>query len=61
VVKKFSNTSGSFPDIDIPNVDVWGLLFERKDKDFPDDKGQPFPCCTTFLIQGGYIKKMESR
>ncbi|KAE9983449.1 hypothetical protein EG328_009941 [Venturia inaequalis] len=26
------------PDIDIPNVDLWGLMFERKEKDFPDDK-----------------------
>ncbi|TID17798.1 acetyl-CoA synthetase-like protein [Venturia nashicola] len=26
-----------FPDIEIPNVDLWGLMFERKEKDFPDD------------------------
>lgn len=32
--------TGSYPDIDIPNVDIWGLLFERTDKDFPDDKGK---------------------
>jgi len=28
-----------FPDIEIPNVDLWGLMFERKEKDFPDSKG----------------------
>ena len=28
-----------YPRIDIPNVDIWELLFERKDREFPDDKG----------------------
>ncbi|KAF2134674.1 acetyl-CoA synthetase-like protein [Dothidotthia symphoricarpi CBS 119687] len=27
-----------FPDIDIPDVDLWGLLFSRQNRDFPDDK-----------------------
>lgn len=27
-----------FPDVDIPNVDLWGLMFDRKDRDFSDDK-----------------------
>lgn len=27
-----------FPDVEIPNVDLWGLVFDRKDRDFPDDK-----------------------
>ncbi|KFY84830.1 hypothetical protein V500_08969 [Pseudogymnoascus sp. VKM F-4518 (FW-2643)] len=31
-------TKSSFPDIDVPPVDVWGLLFERKDKQFSDNK-----------------------
>jgi len=26
--------------VDIPNVGLWDFLFERKDKDFPDDKGE---------------------
>ncbi|KAJ9626355.1 hypothetical protein H2203_003987 [Taxawa tesnikishii (nom. ined.)] len=31
--------SGSpYPDIDIPNVDLWTFLFERKEKPFSDDK-----------------------
>lgn len=32
-------TESTYPSIDIPDVDVWGLLFERKDRPFPDDKG----------------------
>ena len=28
-----------YPLIDIPNVGLWDFLFERKDRDFPDDKG----------------------
>ena len=28
-----------FPPCEIPEVDIWGFLFERKDRDFPDDKG----------------------
>ncbi|KAI4241871.1 MAG: hypothetical protein L6R40_004270 [Gallowayella cf. fulva] len=31
-------TESTYPSIDIPDVDVWGLLFERKDRPFPDDK-----------------------
>ncbi|KAF7159235.1 hypothetical protein CNMCM5623_004507 [Aspergillus felis] len=30
--------SSSYPSIDIPNVDLWTFLFERKDRPFPDDK-----------------------
>jgi len=28
-----------FPDVEIPDVDLWGLMFDRKSKDFADDKG----------------------
>lgn len=31
-------TKSSFPDVEIPNVDIWALLFERKDRDFADDQ-----------------------
>ncbi|KXS94925.1 hypothetical protein AC578_3933 [Pseudocercospora eumusae] len=31
-------TKSSFPDIDIPNVDLWAFIFDRKDRDFSDDK-----------------------
>ena len=31
-------TESSYPRIDIPNVDLWGLLFERYDRPFPDNK-----------------------
>ncbi|GIJ98696.1 hypothetical protein Aspvir_000815 [Aspergillus viridinutans] len=30
--------SSPYPSIDIPNVDLWTFLFERKDRPFPDDK-----------------------
>ncbi|KAI9843009.1 MAG: hypothetical protein M1838_002895 [Thelocarpon superellum] len=28
----------NYPPIEIPQVDIWSLLFERKDRDFADDK-----------------------
>lgn len=28
----------NLPRIDVPNVDIWTFLFERKDKAFPNDK-----------------------
>ncbi|KAL9527264.1 putative 4-coumarate--CoA ligase [Sphaerulina musiva] len=31
-------TKSSFPDVTIPDVDIWGLMFDRKDRDFADDK-----------------------
>lgn len=31
-------TESTYPRIDIPNVDLWAFLFERKDKEYPDDK-----------------------
>jgi len=30
-----------YPPVDIPNVDLWTFLFERKNKPFPDDHGRP--------------------
>jgi len=32
-------TKSSFPDVDIPDVGLWGLMFERKEKGFSDDQG----------------------
>ena len=32
-------TKSSFPDVEIPDVDLWGLMFDRKDRNFSDDKG----------------------
>ncbi|KAF1945654.1 acetyl-CoA synthetase-like protein [Clathrospora elynae] len=31
-------TKSPFPDVEIPDVDLWGLMFDRKDRNFPDDK-----------------------
>ena len=31
-----------YPPVDIPNVDLWNFLFERKDKPFADDHGKQF-------------------
>lgn len=33
-------TSSYFPDIEIPNVDLWGLMFEsERAEQFPSDQG----------------------
>jgi hypothetical protein len=32
-------TQSTFPNLEIPNVDLWAFLFERKDKPYPDNKG----------------------
>ncbi|OAL51880.1 4-coumarate-CoA ligase-like protein [Pyrenochaeta sp. DS3sAY3a] len=31
-------SSSPFPDVVIPDVDLWGLMFDRKDRDFPENK-----------------------
>lgn len=31
-------TSSPFPDVSIPETDLWGLMFDRKDRDFSDNK-----------------------
>ncbi|KAI8938846.1 hypothetical protein NX059_004708 [Plenodomus lindquistii] len=31
-------TKSPFPDVEIPDVDLWALMFDRKDRDFSDDK-----------------------
>ncbi|CAG5185847.1 uncharacterized protein ALTATR162_LOCUS11418 [Alternaria atra] len=31
-------TKSPFPDVEIPNIDLWSLMFDRKDRDFPDNK-----------------------
>lgn len=34
-------TSSFYPDIEIPKVDLWGLMFEReREERFPRDKGK---------------------
>lgn len=30
--------ASSYPSFEVPNLDLWSFLFERKDKPFPDDK-----------------------
>lgn len=41
--------ASSYPPVDIPNVDLWSFLMERKDRQFPDDKSPliPFPAGVT--------------
>jgi hypothetical protein len=34
-------TESSYPRLDVPNIDLWAFLFERKDREFPDDKSMP--------------------
>ncbi|KAF8847859.1 acetyl-CoA synthetase-like protein [Acephala macrosclerotiorum] len=31
-------TESSYPKLEVPDVDLWTFLFERKDREFPDDK-----------------------
>jgi 4-coumarate--CoA ligase len=31
-------TKSPYPDVKIPDGDLWGLMFDRKDRDFSDDK-----------------------
>ena len=31
-------TKSPYPDVHIPNVDLWALMFDRTDRDFPDSK-----------------------
>lgn len=43
-------TESRYSKIDIPNVDLWTFLFERKDREFPDDKGMLIECLPEELI-----------
>lgn len=36
-------TKSTFPDVEIPNVDLWTFMFGRKDQPWPDDKGLYLP------------------
>lgn len=33
-------TTSSYADLEIPNTDLWGLIFEDKRRPYPDDKGK---------------------
>lgn len=33
-------TDSTYPAVDIPDVDLWTFLFERKDRPYPDGKGK---------------------
>jgi hypothetical protein len=47
-------SESKFPSLQIPDVDLWGFLFERKDKAFADDKGKSsskFAQCSQSLMQ----------
>lgn len=35
-------TASTYPLLDIPQVDLWEFLFERKDREYPDDKGTDY-------------------
>jgi 4-coumarate--CoA ligase len=36
----------AFPSFELPKLDIWAFLFERKDKEYPDDKGSQHPTNT---------------
>jgi hypothetical protein len=33
-------TDSTYPSFEVPDVGLWDFLFERKDREFPDDKGE---------------------
>ena len=33
-------TESSYPAFTVPEIGLWVFLFERKDREFPDDKGE---------------------
>lgn len=48
--------SSPYPSVDIPNVDLWTFLFERKDKPFPDDNSESsIPSCSTLILTPSVI------
>lgn len=32
-------TESQYPSFEVPDLGLWDFLFERKDREFPDDKG----------------------
>ena len=32
--------ASTYPSVPVPELDVWDFIFERKDRDFPDDKSE---------------------
>jgi hypothetical protein len=36
-------TESSYPAFTVPELGLWDFLFERKDREFPDDKGEDSP------------------
>jgi 4-coumarate--CoA ligase len=33
-------TESFYPSFEVPKLGLWDFLFERKDREFPDDKGE---------------------
>ena len=33
-------TESTYASFDVPNLDLWAFFFERKDRQYPDDKGK---------------------
>ncbi|KAI9843181.1 MAG: hypothetical protein M1837_006543 [Sclerophora amabilis] len=34
-------TESTYTRVEVPNLDLWAFLFERKDREYPEDKGKP--------------------
>lgn len=32
--------ASTYPSFEVPDVDAWDFMFQRKDRDFPDDKSE---------------------
>jgi len=57
-------SSSPYPPIDIPGVDLWQFLFERQDREWPDDHSEFQPCYVLFLstyLTAIYISPDEGR
>jgi acyl-CoA synthetase (AMP-forming)/AMP-acid ligase II len=44
-----------FPDLDIPDVGIWDILFERKNRPFPDSQGTQIALPTYLTANADYV------
>ena len=43
-------TESFYPSFELPDIGLWDFLFERKNREFPDDKGEARPQRTTIFV-----------
>lgn len=52
--------TSSYAPVQVPDVDIWDFLFERKNKPFPDDKGMP-PCSSVLRYKKTNNQKSSTK